>query len=375
MTVVRQSTARTITVGPVLDASGVAVTDSVISDFKCSKNGGAPAALDGSATLTHRHTGHYSLTLTGADLDTVGSAEITCDDTVNACQMRVLTVIEEAVYDALYAASAAGYGTAQTGDSFERIGAAGVGLTGVPWNAAWDAEVQSECADALTAFGPPTNAQLEARTIVAANYATAANLATVAGYIDTEIAAILTNVGTVDTVVDAIKATTDQFVFTVANQVDSNALSGDTSISDESLALLVTQVLDGLAGRVPVVQVAYDPVTYHITLTKGDDFKAGVRTIDIPITLPDGVAFGDCTATFGAAKGSERIDREAEVIEVASVIYLRLLFDRDDTQEKPAGRYNWDAEVQYDDAGTINSLTMVSGVLTLKESYALLPTP
>lgn len=34
------------------------------------------------------------------------------------------------------------------------IGALGAGLTAVPWNAAWDAEVQSECADALTAYAP-----------------------------------------------------------------------------------------------------------------------------------------------------------------------------------------------------------------------------
>lgn len=33
------------------------------------------------------------------------------------------------------------------------IGAAGAGLTAVPWNAAWDAEVQSEVVDALTAEG------------------------------------------------------------------------------------------------------------------------------------------------------------------------------------------------------------------------------
>ncbi len=38
---------------------------------------------------------------------------------------------------------------AQTDD----IGAAGVGLTAVPWNASWDAEVQSEVADAITAAG------------------------------------------------------------------------------------------------------------------------------------------------------------------------------------------------------------------------------
>lgn len=42
--------------------------------------------------------------------------------------------------------------TVQTGDSYARIGAAGAGLTAVPWNASWDAEVQSEVADGLTAF-------------------------------------------------------------------------------------------------------------------------------------------------------------------------------------------------------------------------------
>ncbi|MDJ0896916.1 MAG: hypothetical protein QNJ92_17360 [Alphaproteobacteria bacterium] len=82
------------------------------------------------------------------------------------------------------------------------IGAAGAGLTeaggtgdhltAVPWNAAWDAEVQSECTDALNAYDPPTNAEMEARTLVAASYATATALATV------------------DTVVDAVKVETDK---------------------------------------------------------------------------------------------------------------------------------------------------------------------
>jgi hypothetical protein len=41
------------------------------------------------------------------------------------------------------------------------IGAAGAGLTALPWNAAWDAEVQSECADALTAYDPPTKTEMD----------------------------------------------------------------------------------------------------------------------------------------------------------------------------------------------------------------------
>lgn len=152
----RQSTARTYMVGPVLDADGVAVTDGVVADFKISKNGAAPGALDGSATLTHRNTGHYSLALTANDLDTVGTAQVTIDDTVNSCPMLPIQVVEEAVYDRDYAASATGYianqpvdlntiktqtvtcgagvtvlasvgtaatSTAQTGDCYARLGA------------------------------------------------------------------------------------------------------------------------------------------------------------------------------------------------------------------------------------------------------------
>ena len=53
----------------------------------------------------------------------------------------------------------------------DAIGATGTGLTAIPWNAAWDAEVQSECTDALNAYDPPTNAEMEARTPTAAQLA------------------------------------------------------------------------------------------------------------------------------------------------------------------------------------------------------------
>ncbi len=40
------------------------------------------------------------------------------------------------------------------------IGSAGAGLTAIPWNASWDAEVQSECADALTAYDAATGSDI-----------------------------------------------------------------------------------------------------------------------------------------------------------------------------------------------------------------------
>jgi hypothetical protein len=48
------------------------------------------------------------------------------------------------------------------------IGTNGVGLTAVPWNAAWDAEVQSECTDALTALSFDGKTLVQTLQIIAA---------------------------------------------------------------------------------------------------------------------------------------------------------------------------------------------------------------
>ncbi len=47
------------------------------------------------------------------------------------------------------------------------IGTDGAGLTAIPWNAAWDAEVQSEATDALNAYDGPTHAELTAELATA----------------------------------------------------------------------------------------------------------------------------------------------------------------------------------------------------------------
>jgi hypothetical protein len=50
---------------------------------------------------------------------------------------------------------------ADTQDLQTQVGTDGAGLTALPWNAAWDDEVQSECTDALNAYDPPTKAELD----------------------------------------------------------------------------------------------------------------------------------------------------------------------------------------------------------------------
>lgn len=49
---------------------------------------------------------------------------------------------------------------ADTQDLQAQVGTDGAGLTNLPWNTAWDAEVQSECADAITAAALATAAEL-----------------------------------------------------------------------------------------------------------------------------------------------------------------------------------------------------------------------
>ena len=192
------------------------------------------------------------------------------------------------------------------------IGATGTGLSAIPWAAAWDAEVQSEVADALTAFawsgitisavsgavGSVTGtvggiagtittldaldtAQDSQHSTTQSDIAELNNIAATdivsAGAITTLSGAVV-NVDTVDTVttnsdmrgtdganttapdnssITAIKTKTDQFVFTVANQVDSNALSGGGSGLDaagvRTAIGLATANLDTQLADLPTV--------------------------------------------------------------------------------------------------------------------------
>ena len=152
----------------------------------------------------------------------------------------------------------------QTGDAFARLGAAGAGLTALPWNAAWDAEVQSEAQDAITASA----------------LATAANLATLTGYVDTEVAAIL---AAVDTEVAAIVATVGVAgagLTALATQASVNDLPTNAELAtalgtadDAVLAILGTPVGASVSADIAAVKAnataaeAYGSLTYSAVTT------------------------------------------------------------------------------------------------------------
>ena len=119
--------------------------------------------------------GYYHLTLQSGISGTVGHMTVVINDDSLCLPVRQdFTVLEEAVYDQMFAAAAPGAATVAALATVDgivddilvdtaEIGAAGAGLTeaggtgdqltAVPWNASWDAEVQSEVNDGLVALG------------------------------------------------------------------------------------------------------------------------------------------------------------------------------------------------------------------------------
>ena len=98
----------TVNIGPALDANGAEYTGLVIGDLTLIKNG-TSAAMAANATLTHTSNGHYDLVMIGNNADTVGRLRVRCNKSGYQIPPLEFMVIEEAVYDALFASGAAGY--------------------------------------------------------------------------------------------------------------------------------------------------------------------------------------------------------------------------------------------------------------------------
>ena len=170
----KQSTAYTFRFGPFLDDSdgktaetGLTIEDSHI---RVSKNGGNFIDKAETSNSAHDEAGFYVVVLNATDTNTVGELQIACHMSGALPVFKTFYVLEEAIYDAMFASSANLITKVDAIDTVvdsilvdtAEIGSAGAGLTAVPWNSSWDAEVQSECTDALNAYDPPTKAEMDA---------------------------------------------------------------------------------------------------------------------------------------------------------------------------------------------------------------------
>jgi hypothetical protein len=110
----RQSTAsQEVLLGPFLDDTDGKTAETALTiantDIKVWKHGGTTEASKNSGGATHIASGRYYAVLDATDTDTVGALELNVH-VAGALPVKVrCTVLEEAVFDALYAASAPGY--------------------------------------------------------------------------------------------------------------------------------------------------------------------------------------------------------------------------------------------------------------------------
>lgn len=184
----KQSTAATIALGPFVDATDGVTAETALTiaqaDIRLSKNGAAFAQTNNATGATHMENGHYSVPLDTTDTATLGRLKVAVNESGALPVWVEFMVVPANVYDGLVAGTdnlqvdtVQIGGTTQTANDVgadvdailvdtAEIGVAGAGLTeaggtgdhltAVPWNAAWDAEVQSEVADALDAAIPVT---------------------------------------------------------------------------------------------------------------------------------------------------------------------------------------------------------------------------
>jgi hypothetical protein len=181
-TVIRQSSSITVVIGPFVDSTDGVTAETALTisqaDIRLSKNGGTFAQKNGAAAATHMENGFYSFTLDATDTNTVGRLMVAVSESGALPFWKEFQIVEEANYDVLWgadtltaeiadavwdeaqadhvAAGSFGVMASEVADILvdtAEIGADGAGLSAIPWNAAWDAEVQSEVNDALVALG------------------------------------------------------------------------------------------------------------------------------------------------------------------------------------------------------------------------------
>ena len=124
------------------------------------------------------------------------------------------------------------------------IGTAGAGLTNITWNGDWDAQVESECTDALNNYDPPTKAEL-----------------------DSAVTTITTSVAGVDGKVDAVPTAVQNVAALMA---DTGFTAGGTTTYADFLKILASwsagDVRDksGSTGVVEYLDLDNSTVVYEV---------------------------------------------------------------------------------------------------------------
>jgi hypothetical protein len=267
MTWAKQSTAATLIVGPILDSAGAEFTTAVISDISLSKNGGTLTALAAAATLTHIANGQYTLALTTGNTDTLGRAQLTCNRSTYQMPPLTLTILPAMVFDSMVLGTdVLQSDVTQFGGNNGTFSGGRPEVNATHWGGTAVGSANVLIDNAITAAKIAADAIGADEISAAAVTKIQSGLATASG-----VSAVEAKVDTVDTVVDAIKVSTDNLPPDPADQsliiAATNAIVADTEDIQARLpAALVSGRMDASVGAMQsntlsAAAVAADAVT------------------------------------------------------------------------------------------------------------------
>ena len=236
----RQSTSQVIRIGPFLDSTDGVTPETGLSlantDVKLSKDGATFANKNSGGLTADGANGWYSGTLDTTDTATIGILKVEVTKTGSLPVWEAFFVLEEAIYDALFATSSLGY-------------------AGITELAAVDTVVDSILVDTGTTL--PASLSTIDTNVDAILVDTGTTLPASLGIIDTNVDAILVDTGTtlpaslstIDTNVDSILLDTGTTLPASLAIIDTNVDDIETAVNalnDVSTTEVNTEVVDVL---------------------------------------------------------------------------------------------------------------------------------
>lgn len=249
MLYLKQSTAtQNVLIGPFVDSTDGVTAETGLTiantDIRLSKNG-ANIAAKNSGGGTHDENGWYQITLDATDTNTVGRLQLHCVMSGALPVWAEFWVLEEDIYEALFAASAAAFNSSDQ-VTVGSIAANAVTASSIASNAITAAKIAT---DAITA------AKIAADAIGSSELATTAVneirdaiLSDSTAFAGANIAAILTDTGTtLQADLDDIQTRLPAALVSGRMSSDMVALSGSTAAADnleESAKVILVRTVD-----------------------------------------------------------------------------------------------------------------------------------
>ena len=333
----RQSTSQVVRFGPCLDKTNGVTEETSLTlaqgDMRLSKDGAAFAQKNASGNATHDSDGWYYTTLNATDTNTCGELILNVHQPANMLPVWVRWyVVEESIYDSLFAASAAGIdanqrvevgavlGTSQTaGDLAALIATVDSVADGIQTDLSNGTDglgAIKGAVDAIPTSNPTASAIADAVLDEAlSGHTSGGSLGKAVADIESDATAILADtnelqsddvpglIAALDTVVDRVEADTTA-ILADTNELQTDDVPGliaalDTVVdrveADTTAILADTNELqtDDVPGLIAALDTLIDAIkakTDSMTYTKSNELDVNTKSINGATVVGDGNA-------------------------------------------------------------------------------------